>query len=102
MTKYFSWNPVHDQIFDGEYNDQTLTTEDRVDDYSIYTFNKVNSNFSMSALGNTTLNLNVNKDAVNVKNHIYWSSNVYGKVINIITGRLWCNGSYGGKNIMLL
>ncbi|MDP8252038.1 hypothetical protein [Pseudochrobactrum saccharolyticum] len=97
MTKYFSWNPVHDQIFDGEYNDQTLTTEDRVDDYSIYTFNKVNSNFSMSALGNTTLNLNVNKDAVNVKNHIYWSSNVYGKVINIITGRLWCNGSYGGK-----
>lgn len=96
MSNQFTWNPVEDQIYDASYGIATLSQQEEVEGYSSYSFCKINSNFDLSAktvaVPDYTLTFNVSSDVTSTQNHIYWTSESYGKSINIVNGSMRCNG----------
>lgn len=93
----FEWNPEINQTYDAEYGDTTLTKEVTLGAHPLYRFLKTDADFTLSGEVATKLMLTVDPDAnlAPSANHIDWSSDTYGRVVNVVKGTLTCRGTTG-------
>lgn len=100
MTNIFEWNPTLDQTYDADFTNNTLTTENTNNGlFPVNGFYKKDSDFTLVVDDNTNVTLAVDPNIPEISNHINWSSEVYGKAINVVKGTLTCLGTPQESNV---